>query len=137
MPQFHPERTCRTSEDSARAATDALTIRRCVACDTLFAPTTARCSACRSDELEPVVAAGTGSIVCWRTVECAPNALTDPVPATLAIVELDEGPWVYTTIAGPVPQAAGTPVRVRFRTPPKGDRFPVFAVTRETTVPAT
>ncbi|MGI5217980.1 Zn-ribbon domain-containing OB-fold protein [Nocardia sp. CA-290969] len=102
----------------------------------MCAPAVTRCSACRSADFAPVAAAGTGSIVCWRIVECAPNALSEPVSATIAIVELDEGPWVYTTIAGPVPQTADEPVRVRFRTPPRGDRFPVFAVSRETAGPA-
>lgn len=136
MQQLHLEHTSRTGADPAPAAADTLLLRRCVPCDTLFAPTMARCSACRSDEFEPVVAAGTGSIVCWRIVDCAPDALADPVSATLAIVELDEGPWVYTTIAGPVPQSVDTPVRVRFRAPPGVDRFPVFAVQREDRDPA-
>lgn len=136
MQQLHLDHTGNTGADRAYAAVDALLIRRCVPCDKLFAPTVARCSACSSDEFEPVAAAGTGSIVCWRIVDCAPNASADPVSATLAIVELDEGPWVYTTIAGPVPQSADTPVRVRFRAPPGADRFPVFAVQRDARDPA-
>lgn len=75
-----------------------------------------------------MAAAGTGSIVCWRIVECAANALVDPVMAIIAIVELDEGPWVYTTIEGEIPPDGQRPVRVRFRAPPCGGRFPVFAV---------
>ncbi|WP_245664983.1 OB-fold domain-containing protein [Nocardia sienata] len=47
--------------------------------------------------------------------------------SAIAIVELDEGPWVYTTIHGELPRAE-RPVRVRFQAPPRGDRFPVFVI---------
>ncbi|MEU4310977.1 hypothetical protein [Nocardia sp. NPDC024068] len=48
--------------------------------------------------------------------------------STLAIVELDEGPWVYTAIDGELPRTARHPVRVRYQAPPRGDRFPIFGV---------
>ncbi|MEU1981703.1 zinc ribbon domain-containing protein [Nocardia sp. NPDC019395] len=107
---------------------DALMIRRCAACSRLFAPPVARCSSCSSDDFEEAAAGGGGSIVCWRIVQCAAHARAEPVATTIAIVELDEGPWVYTTIEGDVPPPGPRPVRVRFRAPPCGDRFPVFAV---------
>ncbi|WP_245670835.1 OB-fold domain-containing protein [Nocardia flavorosea] len=99
-----------------------------MACRRLFAPSVVRCSSCSSEDVERVAAAGTGSIVCWRVVEYAANALVDPVPAIIAIVELDEGPWVYTTVEGEIPQTGDQPVRVRFQAPPCGNRFPIFAV---------
>lgn len=124
----HSDQVRHDCENYAECRPDALTIRRCVTCQRLFAPSAVRCSACSSGDFERVTAVGTGSIVCWRVVECAANALVDPVLATIAIVELDEGPWVYTTIEGELPPVGEQPVRVRFRAPPSGDRFPVFAV---------
>ncbi len=52
-------------------------------------------------------------------------------PLTIAIVELDEGPWVYTSIQGEVPVRRGHPVRVQFQLCPPDDRFPVFAVSAQ------
>lgn len=124
----HSDHIRETSENRAEGGPDALMIHRCVTCRRLFAPTVVRCSSCSAEDVQRVAAAGTGSIVCWRVVECAANALVDPVAAVIAIVELDEGPWVFTTIEGEIPQTGRRPVRVRFRAPPCGDRFPIFAV---------
>lgn len=128
MRYCQPDRIRDDCENYAECRPDALMIRRCVACSRLFAPSAMRCSSCSSDDFDRVAAAGTGSIVCWRVVECAANALVGPVSATIAIVELDEGPWVYTTIDGDIPPAGRERVRVCFRAPPCGDRFPIFAV---------
>ncbi|MFI6309247.1 OB-fold domain-containing protein [Nocardia fusca] len=66
--------------------------------------------------------------MCWRKIAGAPNARAEAVESAIAIVELDEGPWVYTTIHGELPGAGRRPVRVRFQAPPRGDRFPVFVI---------
>ncbi|WP_433685798.1 Zn-ribbon domain-containing OB-fold protein [Nocardia sp. CA-119907] len=104
-------------------------IRRCGRCDKLFAPLTAECSSCRSWDLEWSPSSGLGSIVSSRLVHrrvSRPNAQV--VPLMIAIVELDEGPWVYATIEGDAVPASDLPVRVRFEPRPRVDRFPVFAV---------
>ena len=131
MHEWNPEniRKCRDMYTECTEA--ALMIRRCGSCSTLFAPPVTRCSACRSDDFEHVPARGDGSIVCWRTVTCAPDARTEAGESMIAIVELDEGPWVYTTIDGEPPRAGRRPVRVRFQAPPRGDRFPVFVIDAE------
>ncbi|MFE3225590.1 Zn-ribbon domain-containing OB-fold protein [Nocardia sp. NPDC059228] len=54
------------SDDSARCVEDTLTIRRCAACNKLFAPLTPACSACASEDLEWVPSSGAGSIVSWH-----------------------------------------------------------------------
>ena len=104
-----------------------LMIRRCAKCDKLFAPLTAGCSSCASDDLERVPSSGVGSIVSWRVVDRA-GAGGAPAPSTVAIVELDEGPWVYTSLEGEVPLLSDRPVRVHFQPRPRDDRFPVFVV---------
>lgn len=104
-------------------------IRRCGRCDKLFAPLTAECSSCRSWDLEWSPSSGLGSIVSSRLVHrrvSRPQAQVEPL--TIAIVELDEGPWVYATIEGDVAPVSDPPVRVQFEPRPRVDRFPVFAV---------
>ncbi|MGY4100341.1 Zn-ribbon domain-containing OB-fold protein [Nocardia sp. R16R-3T] len=108
-------------------------IRRCGRCDKLFAPLTAECSSCRSWDLEWSPSSGHGSIVSWRLVHRSMSHPHDQVvPLTIAIVELDEGPWVYATIEGEVTPSPDLPVRVRFEPRPRIDRFPVFAVCQAT-----
>lgn len=115
------------STGNPQAAENRLMIRRCGRCNRLFAPLTAQCSSCRSSNLEWTPASGLGSIITWRLVHrSVSGAHTEVVPLTIAIVELDEGPWVYTTIEGDVPQFSTRPIRVRFQPYPRVDRFPVF-----------
>ncbi|WP_459547452.1 Zn-ribbon domain-containing OB-fold protein [Nocardia sp. X0981] len=121
-----------TGSVGAQRMAGTLMIRRCARCDKLFAPLTIECSSCASDSLDWVPSSGTGSILSWRVVD---RAVVDrcggPLPVTIAIVELDEGPWVYTSIEGEVPVLPSRPVRVRFQPKPRTDRFPVFAVGAE------
>ncbi len=127
MCQYDSKRT-RNVDDYSAAHTEAtLMIRRCGCCDRLLAPLFDTCSSCRSADLEWVPSSGAGSIVSWRVLQCAANPHAGAERATIAIVELDEGPWLYTTIQGELPSRPA-PVRVRFRARPHGERFPVFAV---------
>lgn len=122
------EHTYETSSKPTKTETG-LMIRRCGRCDKLFPPLTAECSSCRSWDLEWVPSSGLGSIVSWRLVHRSVSRPHAPVvPLTIAIVELDEGPWMYTTIEGEVPPFSDQPVRVRFEPRPRVDRFPVFAI---------
>ncbi|MET8427584.1 OB-fold domain-containing protein [Nocardia sp. NPDC004860] len=113
-----------------------MTIRRCAACDKLFAPLTPACSACASDDLEWVPSSGAGSIVSWRVVHRASDPHGELTPLTIAVVELDEGPWVYTSIEGEVPLISTGPVRVYFQPSPRQDGFPVFKVDSDSRQPA-
>ncbi|MBT2265551.1 OB-fold domain-containing protein [Rhodococcus erythropolis] len=57
----------------------------------------------------------------WRTVHGDPATV-------LAIVELDEGPWLYTLLTeSPRTDAAG-PLRVSFQRRELGKRYPVFCL---------
>ncbi|MQY31859.1 hypothetical protein NRB56_74700 [Nocardia sp. RB56] len=114
----------------ALCAEDTLMILRCDGCGRVFAPLTAWCSKCASSVLEQVPSGGVGSILSWRVVGRAGYCGDDdPEPLTIAIVELDEGPWVYAAIEGGVPLLPVGPVRVRFTPRRREDHFPVFAVT--------
>ncbi|WP_083881097.1 Zn-ribbon domain-containing OB-fold protein [Nocardia araoensis] len=119
-------------DGSELCADDMLMIYRCVRCAKLLAPITSGCSSCGSDELESVPSSGAGSVVSWRVVDRAPTDRRGGlVPLTIAIVELDEGPWVYTCLEGEIPASADRSVRVQFQPHPREGRFPVFAVSTD------
>ncbi|WP_420751434.1 Zn-ribbon domain-containing OB-fold protein [Rhodococcus sp. O3] len=106
-----------------------MTILRCEHCDTPLAPQTPKCSSCGSSELRSVCCSGAGSIVSWKVLPHAANGRhRDQEPVTLAIVELDDGPWVYSEIEGSFPDCADAPVRVELRSVCPAERFPVFEV---------
>ncbi|NEW42230.1 hypothetical protein GV794_14925 [Nocardia cyriacigeorgica] len=118
-------------EDRHGHPDDTLMIQRCTRCRKLLAPLIVTCSSCaRGDSLEWLPSSGAGSIVSWRVVDRSLTAMDNVRPLTIAIVELDEGPWVYTSIEGEVPPQRDR-VRVQFQPRPMEDRFPVFAVSAE------
>ncbi|MFF0634351.1 Zn-ribbon domain-containing OB-fold protein [Nocardia sp. NPDC004151] len=114
--------------DSACAPVDTLMIRRCTACDKIFAPLTTACSVCAADDLESVPASGAGSIVSWRMMYRASGPSGETAPLATAIVELDEGPWIHTAIEGDLPLISNASTRVHFQPSPRPDRLPVFTV---------
>ncbi|AII10880.1 hypothetical protein EP51_42795 (plasmid) [Rhodococcus opacus] len=104
-----------------------LIIWKCIDCAALLAPLTVYCSSCGSENLTSTPSAGAGVIVSWRVLD----RTLDPVcgsscPSIVAIVELDEGPWVYSWIDGAALFPSDQPVRVRFRHTQEGERFPIF-----------
>ncbi|MGQ4599755.1 OB-fold domain-containing protein [Nocardia sp. R6R-6] len=126
MYPHHQERTENAHDDSAPRP---LMIRRCAACDKLFDPLTTACSSCRSRDLEGLPSSGVGSIVSWRVADrVACGSRRELVPSTIAIVALDEGPWVYTMLEGERLPPVDQPVRVQFQPRSRGGRFPVFAI---------
>ncbi|MFE5700298.1 Zn-ribbon domain-containing OB-fold protein [Rhodococcus koreensis] len=104
-----------------------LVIWKCTDCAALHAPLTVSCSACGSDNLTSTPSAGEGVIVSWRAIDRAPDLVCcPPCPSIIAIVELDEGPWVYTWIESAIALPPDQPVRVYFRHTQQGERFPIF-----------
>lgn len=106
-----------------------LSIQRCRDCGTLLAPLIAACSACHGVDLESVPSSGIGSIVSskvmHRELDGPQNSL---VSRTIAIVALDDGPWVYSWIAGHIPTHSGQPARVEFQPSAMDERLPLFSV---------
>jgi len=104
-----------------------LVIWKCRDCAALHAPLTLECSSCNNRNLEAVPSTGVGVIVSCRVVDRAPDPVCGvPCPSVIAIVELDEGPWVYSWIDGEIPVPPERPVRVCFRYTRPGERFPIF-----------
>lgn len=131
-----PKHTGTGGDAGAPLLADTLLIRKCARCDRLYAPLTVDCASCTADSLEWVPSSGAGSILSWRVVDRGViGGRGETMPLTVAVVELDEGPWVYTSIEGNIPLVAAGPVRVRFRPRPRDGRFPVFTVDTETGTP--
>ncbi|MCW2884079.1 MAG: uncharacterized protein QOE54_4596 [Streptosporangiaceae bacterium] len=105
-----------------------LLIRRCEACGGFDAPQATACAHCGSAELAWAVARGTGTVASWTVVHGRAQG-DAPAPRTvLAIVELDEGPWLQVHLADVPPEAvtAGLKVVVGFERPEGGEAVPVF-----------
>jgi uncharacterized OB-fold protein len=95
-----------------------LLIAECGACAKVHHYPRPFCPHCWSEDVRPIQAAGTGTLYTYSTVyvnDLAPFA--DRLPYVAAIVELDEGPRLMTTIEGVVPEKlrVGMPVTAVFR----------------------
>ncbi|NMM85307.1 hypothetical protein B2J88_13165 [Rhodococcus sp. SRB_17] len=106
-----------------------LMILRCSHCATLLAPTMAECSWCHGSTFVPVESCGVGSIVSSKVVEReVDNLFSKLEPCTIAIVELDDGPWVYSWVTGTVPTTSDGRVRVEYTSTGSAGQLPVFVV---------
>jgi uncharacterized OB-fold protein len=106
----------------AAAARDVLLIKRCARCDRWLDPGATGCPGCGAADPRWEPAAGRGCLISW--------AVADP-PSVLALVELDEGPWLHTRldgVGGPGTAAprAGLRVIAHFVHPAEGESYPVF-----------
>jgi hypothetical protein len=80
-----------------------------------------------------IPAAGVGTIVSWAVVHQR-EADGSASRILVAIVELDEGPWWWTSITGtdPSEDLHGRRVQVAFETVGDGEAIPYFTVTERT-----
>jgi uncharacterized OB-fold protein len=103
------------------AARDELLIKRCGRCDRWLGPEATGCPGCGDADPRWEVACGGGTLVSFAVL---PGG--DP-PGVLALVELDEGPWLHTRLAAaPDAAVAGMRVRARFEHPAAGESYPLF-----------
>jgi uncharacterized OB-fold protein len=105
------------------AAGDRLLIKRCAACGRWLPPDAPGCPQCGAADVAWAVASGNGSLVSWAVV---------PPATVVALVELEEGPWLHTQLdAAELGSAgglrAGMSVSARFVHPADGESYPVFA----------
>jgi len=108
----------------AAAARDELLIKRCGGCARWLGPEAAGCPGCGADDPAWAAASGRGTLVSFAVLPGDP-------PSVLALVELDEGPWLHTgLVAGPAADSAaavaGMRVRARFEHPADGESYPLF-----------
>jgi hypothetical protein len=67
---------------------------KCRDCASYTCPPKAACDACGSKNLEKVEFSGRGRIATFTTTYIAPLGYDKEVPYTVAMVELEEGPWI-------------------------------------------
>jgi uncharacterized OB-fold protein len=87
------------------------------------------CSTCCSAELAWEAASGTASLVSWAVTHSRPTDGTADTHRVLAVVELAEGPWWWTSLADVAPEEAviGLHLQVAFERASDGDEaVPVF-----------
>ena len=111
------------------AARQVLLLRQCRSCEQWLAPEATICTACGSVELRWAEAAGRGSVVSWTVVHRPPiPAFGQIAPYLLGLIELEEGPWLHSRLAGvdAATLAAGTEVCVGFVHPDDSESYPVF-----------
>jgi uncharacterized OB-fold protein len=107
-----------------------LVLQRCAACSSAVFYPRSVCPACGSSELTWVPAGGFGTLHTY-TVARRPThrKLADRVPYVIAIVELDEGPRLTSTVVGTDPDdlTIGSRVQVDFEDD-ETVSYPVFRV---------
>jgi uncharacterized protein len=136
------------------AARDVLLIKRCAGCGRWLDPGATGCTGCGEADPPWEPAAGRGTLISWAVLHAATpgaaeaaaaDAGDDPDAASvLALVELDEGPWLRTRLEGtggagpaappaegtggarPAGPRAGLRVVVCFVHPAEGESYPVF-----------
>jgi uncharacterized OB-fold protein len=100
------------------AARDVLLVKRCGSCGGWLGPEATGCPGCGGADPAWAEASGRGTLVSWSAV---PGQEGRP-----ALVELEEGPWLHTCLAGAGHVAAGLAVTVAFVHPATGASYPVF-----------
>jgi uncharacterized OB-fold protein len=106
-----------------------LVLPRCTDCSRWHFYPRALCPHCSSDKLEWQSASGRGEVYSYTVVHRAPSpAFAAEVPYVVAIVELEEGPHLMTSVTGCAPDAVsiGMPVRAAFRRVAEDTQLPVF-----------
>ena len=113
------------------AAADRLLIRRCAKCGRWLAPEAGGCYGCDGEDPGWAAASGHGTLVSWAVLHPRASPPGQPARTVLALVELDEGPWLHTGLTSTSPAAiaalrAGQRVAASFVHPPEGESYPVF-----------
>jgi uncharacterized protein len=111
------------------AAADRLMIKRCPACARWATPDASDCAGCGGAELGWAEASGDAVLISWAVSHGKPAADgSAPPPVLLALVELSEGPWLYSRLdsVDRVHLRAGLPLRACFEHPAEGESYLVF-----------
>ena len=109
------------------AARGQLVILQCDNCGQLSSPQARYCAFCSSAELEWVPSSGRGEIVTWTVPHRRESGTTEPA-YVVAIVQLEEGPWIYVHGSPETALRAGQPVSITFAPVDGGEFLPVLAI---------
>jgi uncharacterized OB-fold protein len=107
-------------------ADGSLVIHRCRDCGHVSRPDTASCPACQSEDLEWFRAGGGGTVVSLI------RDYSGGEPLVLALVELDEGPWLHARLTDFPEGTIGCRVTLTVLPPDGDDGEHVPAFTRAT-----
>ncbi len=117
------------------AARGELVVRICPTCDRRARPETVCCLECAYEPLGWTAVSGRATLVSWAVVHPRPSTAVAPstpsseatVPVVLAIVELEEGPWLHTRLFDVDPASAhvGLVLQVAF-VASGAEQVPVF-----------
>jgi uncharacterized OB-fold protein len=127
-----PRPTAETAAYWHAAREERLTVQRCHDCGRHQFYPRAFCTACLSEHLEWVDAAGTGSIYTFTICRVpAHPSMTDKVPYAVAVIELDEGIRMLTNIVDcPIERIrVGARVELRFERISADTVLPQFTLT--------
>ncbi len=78
---------------------------KCVECGEGIVPPSAVCTACGSSRLERAAFAKKGKIRTFTVIRVGPQGFD--APYVVALVELDDGPWVLGNVVGIDPERTG------------------------------
>jgi len=67
---------------------------RCLDCGTVICPPKCTCDNCKGRNLEKIELSGYGKITSYTVTYVAPMGYENEAPYVVALVELDEGPWI-------------------------------------------
>ena len=114
----------------AGTAEGELRVQRCRQCQQPRFYPRLLCPKCWSDDAEWVVTSGVGTIYSYSVVHRSPwEALADEVPYVVALVDLDDGVRLFTTITDdPDLVRIGSRVLVSFRKLSPDVSLPVFSL---------
>lgn len=80
---------------------------KCRDCGEYTFPAKATCNNCGSLELDPATLTGRGVTKTFTVIRVAPEGFSLPAPYIVAMVELEEGPWVTGNLTGIHPDETG------------------------------
>lgn len=84
---------------------------RCRKCDTVFFPPLEACISCQSEDIGWQRSAGRGAVYTFTVLHDGPSA-GFPVPSVLAIIDLDEGYSMFSSVVGCPPADVRIDMRV-------------------------
>jgi uncharacterized OB-fold protein len=112
-PRPAPETTAFAAPYWAAAREHRLVLQHCSRCQRFQHFPRPFCTACLNDAIDFVDASGLGTVYSFTVVRRTPNpAFTTRLPYVLALVDLDEGVRIYSSIVGCDPGAVHVGQRV-------------------------
>lgn len=109
------------------SARDELLIKRCSRCARWLGPEATGCPGCGDTGPRWEAASGRGTVISFAVPPVQVGAEVGAEHCVLALVELDEGPWLHTRLAvDPAAAVVGMAVTARFEHPADGESYPLF-----------